>query len=56
MLPHLEIDQIEAFLNTHLSGGIRGLAPIGEGGWSQAFSFQHEETALVARFGEYGED
>jgi len=56
MLPLLELDQIEAFLNTHMNGGVRDLAPIGEGGWSQAFSFQHERTALVARFGEYGED
>lgn len=52
----LEIDRIETFLNAHLPGGIRDLAPIGHGDWSQAFSFQHDGRALVARFGEFGED
>lgn len=56
MPPLLEIDRIEAFLNEHFGGDVRDLAPIGQGDWSQAFSFQHEGAALVARFGEHVED
>ncbi|MCW3100454.1 MAG: phosphotransferase [Chthonomonadaceae bacterium] len=52
----LDFHQIEAFLNAHFRGDVCDLAPIGKGDWSQAFSFQHEDGVLVARFGEYGED
>jgi len=52
----LQFHQIETFLNAHFPTGIRDLAPIGQGDWSQAFSFQQDGTALVARFGEYCED
>jgi len=52
----LEFPQVESFLNTHFPTGIRDLAPIGQGDWSQAFSFHQDGTALVARFGEYRED
>lgn len=56
MLQLLELGEIEAFLNAHFDGGVRAFAPIGAGDWSQAFSFQHDSAALVARFGEHGED
>jgi hygromycin-B 4-O-kinase len=56
MLPLLEIDEIEVFLKEHFRGDVREVAPIGKGDWSQAFSFQWEGTALVARFGEHVED
>ncbi len=56
MLPLLELHQVAAFLNAHFDGGVRALAPIGKGDWSQAFSFEHNGNAFVARFGEYGED
>jgi hygromycin-B 4-O-kinase len=56
----LTIAQIEAFLRAHLRGDVYDLAPIGFGGWSQAFSFRHSTANstvnLVARFGRHVED
>jgi hygromycin-B 4-O-kinase len=52
----LRKEEVEAFLQEHLDSEIAEVAPIGFGGWSQAFSFLHGATALVARFGNHVED
>ena len=47
--------QVTEFLLQTL-GTVQGVAPIGQGDWSQAFSFQCDEAHLVVRFGAHVED
>ncbi|MGC4042211.1 MAG: phosphotransferase [Armatimonas sp.] len=52
----LSLEQVEAFLKTQVGYPIYNLAPLGQGDWSQAFAFDCDKGALVARFGAYVED
>jgi hygromycin-B 4-O-kinase len=47
---------VEQFLHERLGEGVREVAPIGQGDWSQAFSFQQGDANLIARFGYHTED
>lgn len=52
----LETSQVEAFLAGHFGRECGGVASVGSGWWSQAFSFRHEGDDYVIRFGAYDED
>ena len=51
----LETSQVADFLRGHLGGDACEVAPLGQGDWSQAFSFSHDGTEFVARLGAYVE-
>ncbi len=56
MRPPLEIPQVADFLRVRFGGDVQGIALLGQGGWSQAFSFSLGDRNLVARFGAHVED
>ncbi len=46
----------EQFLASHFGGNVGGVAEIGRGEWSQAYSFRHLDADLVIRFSRFDED
>ncbi len=48
--------QVSEFLLAQLGGDVQGVALLGQGGWSQAFSFSLGDRNLVARFGAHVDD
>lgn len=55
-LKPLEITEIESFLHTHLNQTVSDVAYLGQGVWSQAFSFRNLDKDYVVRFGLYSDD
>lgn len=55
-LKPLEITEIESFLHTHLNQSVSDVAYLGQGVWSQAFSFRNLDKDYVVRFGLYSDD
>ncbi len=55
-LKPLEITEIENFLHAHFKQTVRDVAHLGQGVWSQAFSFRHLGKDYVIRFGLYSDD
>lgn len=48
--------QAQAFLISRFGPGIRDVARIGYGEWSQAYAYRHDDGEYVARFGLFAED
>lgn len=55
-LKPLEITEIENFLHTRFKQTVSDIAHLGQGVWSQAFSFRHLGKDYVIRFGLYSDD
>ena len=55
-LKPLEITEIESFLHTRFNQGVSDVAYLGQGVWSQAFSFRNLDKDYVVRFGLYSDD
>jgi hygromycin-B 4-O-kinase len=52
----LQIDQVRAFLQSHLGPDVQDLEPVAHGEWSRAFVFRQTDRALVARFSAIDDD
>ena len=52
----VDIQQAQAFLDSHLGVGVSEIVQVGEGAWSRCFGFAYGDQNLVIRFGKYVSD